>query len=106
MTIGRNWMEQLADEFGRMYGKAQGRKIQNTVMPGIMADFRRELDRSLPGTLCQQRYTMEEGGAALTMEGYRETAGGVPVRIVTAVTMNGRRIPLTDIMTGEAGLRI
>ena len=57
------------------YGYEKGMQVFMTVMPGIMADFRKMLAASPVGMPVMEEYKLEDGKAVITLSGRRLSNG-------------------------------
>ena len=83
------WMAALNEELAKVYGEKEALRVSVTVLPGILGDFRRMLEASLPGTAVREEYRMEDGRITLYLEGRAEGAG------------KGKRLLITKVRTGN-----
>ena len=84
--IQSDWMKSLQEELGRVYGTQEGMRISWTVMPGILADFRKMLDKAPAGRTVREEYRMEDGRISLRLEGRALATGSMRKLLVTRVS--------------------
>lgn len=61
------------------YGPQRGMKVYLTVMPGIMADFNRMMDRRPGETVCEE-YKLEDGKGSIVLSGWKKQDGTAQIR--------------------------
>lgn len=62
---------QVINKLKEIYGEAEGIRIYMTVMPGILADFRKMLDAAKPGSGISEEYILEDKKASLKLHGHK-----------------------------------
>ena len=82
------WIENVRRAFGALYGEKRGPAVCGAVIPGIMADFRKELQNAPEGSPVTETYRLDDRRGDVIAAGYRRGAalyltglsvGGVPV---------------------------
>ena len=63
--------------FRKLYGDPRGDAVCDTVLPGVMADFRRALSRGPEGRPIREVYRLDDGRGEVIIDGCRE--GGAVV---------------------------
>lgn len=76
--------------FRVLYGDPRGDAVCDTVLPGVMADFRRALSRGPEGHPAREVYRLDDGRGEVVIEGRREPGG----LVVTALYVAGRPVDL------------
>ena len=70
---------QLLDELKKRYGAKNGTKIYMTIVPGILADFKKVLGRSDAGEMVTETYHFEDGDGGVVVTGSKDTAGQMQI---------------------------
>ena len=73
---------QLKEAFNRIYGPDRGEKICYTVLPGVLSDFNRMLNKEKPGVMISEEYRLEDGKSLLILEGQKDVSGKVQIDAV------------------------
>ena len=60
---------ELTAGLDKLYGPGQGMRVYMTIMPGILADFRKMLLRAAPGAEVTEDYLLEDGKGTIRMAG-------------------------------------
>ena len=94
-----NWLGSAQAAFAKIYPGGKALEICTAVMPGIIGDFRATVLRAADGATVSEEYRTEDGRAAVTLTGHRDTRAGKAVCVVTAMDINGAAIDL-----GSGGL--
>ena len=71
-----SWADSVLAAFVAAFGQAEGARICKVVLPGILGDFRKMLERAFPGVTVQEVYHLEHTKAAVTVRGYRQFVSG------------------------------
>ena len=71
-----SWADAVHEAFVEEFGPAEGARICKVVLPGILGDFRRMLERAFPGVPVREVYHLEHTKAAVTVRGYRQFVSG------------------------------
>ena len=79
------WIGNARAAFAAVYGEEKGRAVCDTVLPGVLGDFRGMLDRAEPGASVRETYRLDDRKGDITLEG-RRTADG---RRLTKLTVAG-----------------
>ena len=74
-----NTNTRIIEELKQRYGEREGLRIFMTVMPGIMADFRKMLLASPPEKTVREEYHLDDGKTTLALTGSRDERGQVSV---------------------------
>ena len=66
---------QLLEQIKKRYGTQAGTKIYLTIVPGILADFKKMLKDAEPGQEITETYHFEDGDGGVEVKGSRNEAG-------------------------------
>gem|GEM_PF-2169471 len=61
--------EEIVKELTHRYGSAEGSRIFMTVMPSVLADFNRMLEKTSGGKQIRETYRLEDGKGTLELKG-------------------------------------
>ena len=61
---------ELLDVFKKRFGDAEGARIYMTIMPGVLAGFKKMLDHK-PGKVLQEEYFLEHTKGKLCLQGQK-----------------------------------
>ena len=84
------WIENARREFIRVYGEKRGPAVCAAVVPGVMGDFRRMLERAAEGEAIREEYRTDDGKTTVRLAGCRRGNA----LIVTGLTVGGRAVDL------------
>ena len=70
---------QLMDELKKKYGVKNGTKIYMTIVPGILADFKKALGKKAAGETVTETYHFEDGNGGVVVTGSRDAAGNMQI---------------------------
>lgn len=70
-------MDKLLIELQEKYGVAEGLRLFNTVLPGIMSDFNRMLKNAGVGRVISEEYRLDDGSGAIVVKGFRQADGEI-----------------------------
>ena len=65
----------LMEELKKKYGSKEGTRIYLTIVPGILADFRKMLKKAEPEEEITETYRFEDGDGAVEVKGSRSADG-------------------------------
>ena len=65
----------LLDQLKKKYGAKEGTRIYLTIVPGILADFRKMLKQAQPEEEITETYRFEDGDGAVLVKGSRSASG-------------------------------
>ncbi len=68
-------MAKLTAGLEKLYGPGEGTRICMTILPGILADFRKVLLRAAPGADTAEDYLLEDGKGTVRVTGTRRPDG-------------------------------
>ena len=68
-------MQELLLELQQRFGNAEGLRIFNTILPGIMGDFNSMLKISGIGVTVSEEYRLEDGSGVIRVQGKRQADG-------------------------------
>ena len=74
-------MEDLIRQLDNLYGPGKGFKVYTTIMPGILADFKKMLDRTPVGEEISEEYHLEDGKGVIHLHGHRSPDGEVSIEV-------------------------
>ena len=69
--------EALIQKLNELYGDEQGMKVYVTIMPGILADFKKMLSSAAPGEEISEEYRLEDGKGTVVVTGMRNASGEI-----------------------------
>ena len=69
------FLEELLADLQEAYGKTEGLRLFNTVIPGIMGDFNKMLRKSRAGEWIAEEYRLDDGRGVIIVE-WSRTANG------------------------------
>ena len=69
----------LMDQLKKKYGQKAGTKIYLTIVPGILADFKKVLKNAAPDEVVQETYKFEDGDGAIVVSGSMSSAGEMQI---------------------------
>lgn len=74
---GKNIMnsEKVLSALKTIYGDSEGIRVYMTVMPGIMADFNKMLDKAKTGEEVREEYILEDRKARIILHGHKDKTG-------------------------------
>lgn len=84
------WIQNARTAFAAVYGEKKGLAVCNAVIPGIMGDFRKMLEKAEPGAAVAETYRLDDKKGDITIEGRRAADGFV----LTALTVAGIPVDL------------
>lgn len=84
------WIENARKAFQTVYGEEKGRAVCGAVIPGVMGDFRKMLEKAPAGAPVAEDYRTDDGKTDIHIEGRREADG---LRI-TALSVGGSAVDL------------
>lgn len=84
------WIQNARAAFAAVYGEKKSRAVCDAVIPGVLGDFRRMLDRAKPGAPVRETYRLDDKKGDICLEG-RRTAEG---RRLTKLTVAGIPVDL------------
>ena len=87
-----NWYQQAGEELRRLFGTEEGNRLAIVIFPGILADFRKMLARSLPGKPVAEEYGIEGKTMVIRLRGEKRAGGGRSECLLTAVEIGSRVI--------------
>ena len=58
----------LEEELGRIYGKTEGHRVYQTIIPGILADFLKMVGKASVGKRVKEEYHLEDGRGTIILE--------------------------------------
>ncbi len=58
----------LEQELEQIYGKTEGHRVYQTVVPGIMADFLKMVGQASIGRRVKEEYHLEDGRGTIILE--------------------------------------
>ena len=70
---------QLMDELKKKYGVKNGTKIYMTIVPGILADFKKVLGKAATGEAVTETYNFEDGNGGVVVTGSRDASGNMHI---------------------------
>ena len=73
------WMKKLTEEIGRIAGVEKVSHYQVVVLPQILANFYKMLQKQTFGIAVREQYRMEDGSMTIELCGVRESNGNVKV---------------------------
>ena len=91
-----SWLKALQDELCTVYGAQEGLRVSFTVVPGILADFRKMLEKAAEGEAVREEYRMEDGRMYLVLEGRAEKRGRARRLIVTGITAGEKTLSRSE----------
>lgn len=69
----------LLDQLKKRYGNKEGTRIYLTIVPGILADFKKVLAKAEAGQRVSESYRFEDGDGAVFVTGSKDAAGNLTV---------------------------
>ena len=69
----------LLDQLKKRYGNQRGTKIYLTIVPGILADFKKMLKEAEPDQEITETYHFEDGDGGVEVKGSRNAAGEMKI---------------------------
>lgn len=66
---------QLMEQLKKKYGQKAGTRIYLTVVPGILADFKKVLKKAAPDEVVCETYNFEDGDGAIVVTGSKSASG-------------------------------
>ena len=69
----------LMDELKKKYGVKNGTRIYMTIVPGILADFKKVLAKTATGETVTETYSFEDGDGGVVVTGSRDDAGNMQI---------------------------
>ena len=69
----------LMDELKKRYGVKNGTKIYMTIVPGILADFKKVLGKAAAGEMVTETYNFEDGNGGVVVTGSRDASGNMQI---------------------------
>ena len=82
------WIQNARRAFAALYGEEKGLAVCNAVIPGVMGDFRKVLQKAGEGVNACETYRLDDKKGDIRLEGRRAgdalfltglSVGGVPV---------------------------
>lgn len=70
---------QLMEQLKKKYGVKAGTKIYLTIVPGILADFKKMLKSTQPDEVVRETYHFEDGDGAIAVTGSKSAAGEIKI---------------------------
>ena len=67
----------LIRQLDGIYGEGRGKEIYSVIMPGIMADFQKLLNRAGVGKEVSEEYGLEDGKGIVSLTGRRNADGSI-----------------------------
>lgn len=105
-NTGANWTKALRSALIPYFGWNRAGKVTDTILPGILNDFRKMLKNSLTGTLVREEYTIDENGVVLELRGHLGLTAGKIAYYLDEVRVNGNPVRLNDNPVGKAEIEI
>ncbi|MCR5451023.1 MAG: hypothetical protein K6F00_00180 [Lachnospiraceae bacterium] len=72
-------MPELLKELQEKFGKSEGLRIFNTILPGIMGDFNKMLEKAGTNMLVTEEYRLEDGSGVIKVKGKKNANGEITV---------------------------
>ena len=69
----------LLEQLKKRYGNQRGTKIYLTIVPGILADFKKMLKDAEPGQEISETYHFEDGDGGVEVKGSRSASGEMKI---------------------------
>lgn len=88
--MNARWIESARRAFQAVYGEKKGAAVCAAVLPGVMGDFRKMLERAAPGELIRETYRTDDRRTDVRLEGRRDAAG----LCVTRLEIGGAAVDL------------
>lgn len=70
---------QLLEQLKKKYGQKEGTRIYLTVVPGILADFKKMLKQAAPDEVIQETYKFEDGDGAIIVSGFKSASDEIKI---------------------------
>ncbi|MBQ6621446.1 MAG: hypothetical protein IJH75_01250 [Mogibacterium sp.] len=102
----KTWIDNVRAAFVAEYGPQEGTRISRVVMPGILADFRKRLEKAFPGVTVEEDYHLEHTKTVVLLRGRKQTRDGRTELLVTELSVDGRPVELVDLLTDEPVIRL
>ena len=67
--------ESIISKLKKIYGPTEGIRVYMTIMPGILADFNKMLDKAAAGEEVREEYILEDGKARIVLHGHKDKTG-------------------------------
>ncbi len=74
-VVNLTWIQAARAAFAAVYGEKKGLAVCNAVIPGVMGDFRKMLERAAPGETVRETYRLDDKKGDIALTGRREEAG-------------------------------
>lgn len=65
----------LLEQLKKKYGNKEGTRIYLTIVPGILADFKKVLAKADPDVVVSETYNFEDGDGAVIVTGSKDSSG-------------------------------
>ena len=89
-VVNLTWIQAARAAFAAVYGEKKGLAVCNAVIPGVMGDFRKMLERAAPGETVRETYRLDDKKGDIALTGRREEAG----LLLTSLTVAGLPVDL------------
>ena len=88
--LNLTWIENARRAFQEVYGDKKGLAVCAAVIPGVMGDFRRMLEKAPEGAALSEDYRTDDLKTDVHIEGRREGDG----LVITALLVGGEAVDL------------